>query len=61
MKFVKEHWPVGYDGTEPFPQFLRTCGDMELVVLQHEARAAQDDETLQAVLMELRRRARLTS
>lgn len=41
---------------EPFPTFLRTCTDLELVTMQHEARQAGDSATVTAVLVELKRR-----
>ena len=44
------------DEREPFPAFLRSCHALELVKLQHEARAAGDEVTLRAVLLELKRR-----
>src|SRR2546428_7415494 len=44
------HW---VDEREPFPAFLRTLSDLELVALQHEARLMRDDVTLQAVMREL--------
>ena len=45
---------------EPFLAFLRTCFDMELVALQHEAHEVGDKATVNAVLAELKRRAAQT-
>ena len=45
------------DEKEPYPAFLRTLTGLELVVLQHEARRADDQVTLKAVLNELKRRS----
>lgn len=49
-------WIEAKDEREPFPAFLETCSDMELVMMQHEARKVGDSVTLNAVLMELKRR-----
>ena len=42
--------------SKPFPAFLRTLTGPELAVMQHEARAVGDTETVTAVLAELKRR-----
>jgi len=38
-------------------EFLQTCSGIELAVMQRDARKVDDDLTLNAVLLELRRRA----
>lgn len=44
---------------EPFPAFLKTCTDVELVGLLKEAQRIGDDVTRKAVLAELKRRTGL--
>lgn len=52
---------VAHTESEPFPVFLRSCTDLELVGLQHDARRAGDTVTLDAALAELARRAKATA
>lgn len=54
MANLPTHW---VDEREPFPAFLQSCSDLELVTMQHDARKADDAVTLRAVLLELKRRA----
>ena len=44
------------DEREPFPAFLETLNDLQLVVMQHEAREVNDEITVAAVLSELKKR-----
>ena len=50
MKLIKE--------SRTFPAFLQTCSDIELVIMQHEARQVGDKETVTDVLHELASRAK---
>jgi len=45
-----------HEEAEPFPAFLRTLSGLELAVMQHDARQADDLPSLNAVLLELKRR-----
>ena len=47
------HWT---DEREPFPAFLRTLSDLQLVALRHEAIEGNDAVTKRAVDAELKRR-----